>query len=248
MGLKESGLRGSLRNVSVGIVAIPDDVTDQLPLDEGSGTTAANAVSNRDFGIEGASWKSGSDGRGGHYLSTDGVDDRLINTDDVEDFGGLTSWSFSVWIEATEPSDRAHIIRIGDDDLLTATDSLAWGSFYNEREGTLTAKSHDGSNRDEVEVDEGEFFDAGINQLGVRWEANNTMDIIKNGSVIQSESVSNVSEVGIGDMDTVTVAGPGGGSDRFLDADFLDEVSFGLDEFWSESTFLEIYDSHPSTS
>ena len=37
MGLKESGLRGSLRNVSVGIVAIPDSEVSR-PQDNGTGT------------------------------------------------------------------------------------------------------------------------------------------------------------------------------------------------------------------
>ena len=75
MGLKESGLRGSLRNVSVGIDAIPDSGgSHQWNHDEGEGTTLSDAIGGLDGAINGATWTSGA-GTEDVYLDYDGTDD-----------------------------------------------------------------------------------------------------------------------------------------------------------------------------
>ena len=78
MGLKEPGLRGSLRNVSVGIDAIPDEAVLYIPMDEGSGTTAADSVGSNDADIQGPTWTSDSDLEGGFGLEYDSATDRSV--------------------------------------------------------------------------------------------------------------------------------------------------------------------------
>ena len=61
MGLKESGLRGSLRNVSVGIDAIPDGALLYYRFDDDSDTTIAiDDIGDNDGSIDGATYDSDS--------------------------------------------------------------------------------------------------------------------------------------------------------------------------------------------
>ena len=61
MGLKESGLRGSLRNVSVGIAAIPDTVVNRALFDEGFGTTFNDSVGDANGELfNGGTWTTDS--------------------------------------------------------------------------------------------------------------------------------------------------------------------------------------------
>lgn len=75
MGLKEAGLRGSLRNVSVGAGATPDSGVARWPIDEGSGTTFADAVGTADGEWFGGVWVDDSTYIGDHGYSLDGSDD-----------------------------------------------------------------------------------------------------------------------------------------------------------------------------
>ena len=67
MGLKESGLRGSLRNVSVGIDAIPDSVVYQWRREDFADPWPAN-VSDVDMTVNGLSTTNG-------FVTGDGTDD-----------------------------------------------------------------------------------------------------------------------------------------------------------------------------
>ena len=98
MGLKESGLRGSLRNVSVGIDAIPDSVVSR-PADDGANTGVTNPIGLRmDFGTEwpteidvktGGFWDSGNDAETAKVILLDENDnhDKTIGETDVSDVG-----------------------------------------------------------------------------------------------------------------------------------------------------------------
>ena len=92
MGLKESGLRGSLRNVSVGIDAIPDTVVEQFD--------ARSAFGTSDEGTTVDSWE----GETGTYTVTggsptvigDGINgQRMLSFDGTDDELGLPSSEFS---------------------------------------------------------------------------------------------------------------------------------------------------------
>ena len=86
MGLKESGLRGSLRNVSVGIDAIPDSVVyhfDATSIDESD----SSSINSWECGVTGNSITGTATYResalnGNPSLEFDGVDDDLSNTTD----------------------------------------------------------------------------------------------------------------------------------------------------------------------
>ena len=60
MGLKESGLRGSLRNVSTG-VGIPDSVDNQWPANEGEGSVLSNNILSVDINLNGGGWSWDND-------------------------------------------------------------------------------------------------------------------------------------------------------------------------------------------
>ena len=91
MGLKESGLRGSLRNVSVRIDAIPDSQgNNQWNFAEGSGTTVADEIGDVTLEFNSLSWGSG-----------EGVDDNYAILDGSNDFANVGNDVFTSFI--TEP-------------------------------------------------------------------------------------------------------------------------------------------------
>ena len=76
MGLKESGLRGSLRNVSVGIDAIPDseDLHYGWLMDEGTGSTFTDYAQDEEASLSGGTWIDG-DWPGNWAIEFDGAGD-----------------------------------------------------------------------------------------------------------------------------------------------------------------------------
>ena len=89
MGLKEAGLRGSLRSVSTGVPAIPGSVVEHMevywPMDEGSGGETLDTLSGNDRQIDlqnGAGWTT-TDFFTEVATTYDGVDDRFVATDDI---------------------------------------------------------------------------------------------------------------------------------------------------------------------
>ena len=142
MGLKESGLRGSLRNVSVGIGAIPDSVTDQWPMDEGSGSTAANDVGLIDLDLFGAGWTSDSKYFGGEATTYDGTD-HWFRTESEIDING-TELTVMAWVENLDPGDATpRILHSGDGDSrpddgweITLNDQNEWGVNHRDNGST----------------------------------------------------------------------------------------------------------------
>ena len=124
MGLKESGLRGSLRNVSVGIDAIPDSVELQY-----SATTFSNSDSvwaddagNVDMNINGDPQKATlSDGS--ESISSDGSNDSgEIEMPSTLEGSGLTEFSFEFVIEHTDTNDPVAV---------TGSRNSSGGQFFN---------------------------------------------------------------------------------------------------------------------
>ena len=105
MGLKESGLRGSLRNVSVGIAPIPDEAVLYLPVDEGSGTTTADSVGDNNGDIQGPDWLSDSDLEGGWGLEYATATDRVVlsQIDDIL----AEAEQFSVGVTLRKTADQS---------------------------------------------------------------------------------------------------------------------------------------------
>ena len=88
MGLKESGLRGSLRNVSVGIDAIPDSVVEDFEQYEPAGTDTLQ--DNYDSDDEFGRWdiETTNPLEGDQSLHTDGfsINHRLVSTSGLTDY------------------------------------------------------------------------------------------------------------------------------------------------------------------
>ena len=114
MGLKESGLRGSLRNVSVGIDAIPDNQDYWWPIDEGEGETITDAKNDvvADF-VGSPTWES-ADVFGGQQIILDGETDGW-ETGSINNLSG-TEFNISRWIELSEiiEGDRQPLFALGD--------------------------------------------------------------------------------------------------------------------------------------
>ena len=109
MGLKESGLRGSLRNVSVGIGAIPDaEGLHEWLMDEGEGTTAADRVGAGDLSLSDVEWGTGT-GVGDTYLDFDGSGDNMAKAEqsDLSDWGD--GGTMIVQFEANDTGEEAVI-------------------------------------------------------------------------------------------------------------------------------------------
>ena len=102
MGLKEPGLRGSLRNVSVGIDAIPDSAIHQWAFDEGSGSTATDSAGDNDLSISGASWVSNGF-EGGFALDFDGTDDNATGSF-ISQLTGDNEFSFAFTVDLDNSS------------------------------------------------------------------------------------------------------------------------------------------------
>ena len=100
MGLKESGLRGSLRNVSVGIDAIPDSVVSR-PEDNDSGTTSdmegLQLTLKTDYPDIGSIISNNTEGAETAYLydtDEDGVPNNELATADVSDKNSGDAFGF----------------------------------------------------------------------------------------------------------------------------------------------------------
>ena len=137
MGLKESGLRGSLRNVSVGIDAIPDSVVNQYlgnSFSQGdSGWT--DEASSADISLTG-DLQEGTIGSGDAIVS-DGVDDHG-QAPDLFDIETNETKGIAFTIETTV-SDRTYLISREDS-----------GTFIRLRvlgSGELDIQQRDNSNR-----------------------------------------------------------------------------------------------------
>ena len=79
MGLKEPGLRGSLRNVSVGIDAIPDSVETQYEYEDDSDSAVAiDSIGSNDADINGPTYDSDA-ARGSFALLHDGEGDFTVS-------------------------------------------------------------------------------------------------------------------------------------------------------------------------
>ena len=180
MGLKEPGLRGSLRNVSVGIDAIPDSVALYL-FDEGSGSTFADSDGDADGSFINGSWVSDSDAVGG-FMAENTDSDRL----------GEVAVS-------DQPT-------IGDTGYVLSTFEFPNVSGHGSNDQFWTHNDTSGDNRLQFSTDEGDWF-VGITdtnsieanivsfedntkyRLGVAWD-DGDYRILHNGEIVRSGSYS----------------------------------------------------------
>ena len=102
MGLKESGLRGSLRNVSVGIDAIPDSAIYQQPWDEGESTTVTDVIGDRNGSLDNPDWVSDAEFEGGWKLN---FDNDTVENDPIDNFANR-QLLFCITIDSNSTSDQ----------------------------------------------------------------------------------------------------------------------------------------------
>ena len=114
MGLKESGLRGSLRNVSVGIDAIPDVIDYRWPADEGSGQTVAASVGDVDISLDFDRWVGGNQYNGGQAVNTESGD-TFVTESRIQLTG--TEFTAAVWTDGLNITGTfASIMHCGSSD------------------------------------------------------------------------------------------------------------------------------------
>ena len=120
MGLKESGLRGSLRNVSVGIDAIPDrGIVHEWQTSEGSGDTVTDTVSGADITLSGASWDQFDNWWDGWAIDYDGDGDYgVVDNENRVDIGQEGSLIMTIRFDTldTDQNDYAFGHRATDND------------------------------------------------------------------------------------------------------------------------------------
>ena len=111
MGLKESGLRGSLRNVSVGIAAIPDEgLLRNYEINEGgTETTIIDYASGEDGTANHSDWESNK-GRDEPILKHNGTSD-TITIPDVKALDGEFTFALTIYTENPSESDTFAILR-----------------------------------------------------------------------------------------------------------------------------------------
>ena len=89
------GVRSAvLSDLEDGGIAIPDSVTNQWPMDEGSGSTVEDIKGTRDLTLEGPSWDDG-------YLLFDGTDDFATDDNDDSYFTDVSDFSVFGWLRPT---------------------------------------------------------------------------------------------------------------------------------------------------
>ena len=246
MGLKEPGLRGSLRNVSVGIDAIPDSVENYLniwyPMDEGSDTILNDELDVLNLA---ATWPAGTWHDDANYWRGTGID--LNNQTEFwqsdSTFSAGSEMAAVVWFDTDvwDENNNEAIIFAGDEPgnidsnngwaLSTREDLIIW--FV---ENGSTASSGDITD-DSLPTTERLF--AGINVSG-------TSDSGSADIFIWDESEKLFDETGIS-LTSAPLAGDnyhsGGG---FFNGDYwdgkTDAVGYLTDGNLSESEFGEIWE------
>jgi len=138
-GDRQITVRSSATSLSktVSISAIPDSVVNRWPLDEGSGSTAADAVEANDLTINGATWQSQSDAIGGYQLSLDGTDDNLEGST-MSEISKNNAFSVAITISTDNFNNRQTVVnhQLSDSDRFAVTI---------ETDGEVSAGLYDGS-------------------------------------------------------------------------------------------------------
>ena len=229
MGLKEAGLRGSLRSLSTDVTIIPDSgllhswtVSDTTgPIIDQEGTKDLSVVGGS-FDETTAAWKDGV------AFEADGTDDRAeADSTIVQDSFTVCQWVYPRTLEPTVQNiltngtgpNHFPRLRIADSDEFEVSLN---GSFDFER-----------STGGPVDIDT-------LQLVSGRYDGS-TLELVKNTTQVASTSVSETSEV----SDVFTWADEFGGSDFPYDG-FLDWGLF-YNRRLDDSEIQQIFDAHPST-
>lgn len=103
-GLKQGGLRGSLRNLNSTGPDIPDSVVHRYTFeDAGDTTTLTDVAGGVDGSISGMSYAQNGQPEGNYFGSFDGVDDTVTGCGGSE---GSTAWSWSAFVNRNSASTR----------------------------------------------------------------------------------------------------------------------------------------------
>ena len=194
MGLKEAGLRGSLRSVSTGVSAIPDSEADQKlihrwVLDDVNGVVQ-DSIGDADGTNNGVSSVSG-DWAGGSAGDSDGVDDDIL-TSTLGNFGSNMDSDFAIAfsIQTTDGDDKSIINYTDTDDDLRLEIRLGHDEAD---EGEFWFRIVDSSGR-------GEDNEQSVYSAGTSVDDGNKYRIVLNKSGTDSEDVDiwlNQSEISV---------------------------------------------------
>ena len=217
MGLKESGLRGSLRNVSVGIDAIPDSVVSRWQFNDDSDTSIAiDSEGANDGDITGATYTTNAI-EGSHALEyTDGTDEvSLGNITDSEDAIG----TIGCWVNADSFSA---------DDIIFETNGYRFGIGH-ERVGSngIEGRAFDGSSS--VEVTSGVSTTNDWLHTALTWNGSE-IELYIDGSSQGTASISSIEITTANDMIGQSDSEDERAIDGRIDDAFYSDVAMGESE------------------
>lgn len=229
MPTKQGGLRGSLRNVSTGVGAIPESgLLHSWPVSSTSGPIT-DAEGSNDLSVIGgtfdqttANWKDGV------AYEADGTDDRAeAGSTIVEDTFTVCQWVYPRTLSPTVQNILTNGTGANHFPRIRISDTDEWNVSLN---GSFAFTAATGG---AVDLDT-------LQLVTCRYDGS-ALELVKNITQVASTSVSETSEV----SDVFTWADEFGGSDYSYDG-YLDWGLF-YNERKTDSELQQIYDAHPST-
>ena len=224
------GLKGSLRNVSTGVIAIPDSAIAHWPHSEGSGSTVEDVVGGFDADITGASWVSNSwqDGFALEYDSDD-----YTNAGNSSELTGFDQMTVAFTLDLNSPPDSVSI-PIGK---TTAGGTGGSDSEYIFQISDSFYFWQITTDTDRYRLDLPEF--STDRQRVVGWYNGDEMRVYINGDEIDSRSASGTIE----DQGRNLTFGGNTDGDRVIDG-VIDNVILA-DEAWSDKEIEDDYNNQP---
>ena len=198
MGLKEPGLRGSLRNVSVGIDAIPDTHAYRV---EDFAEPWSDAVGDVDMSVSGLSASTFNNGE--DSVSADGSDHGLA---DVSDFFSQETFGIALTIEYTDEEFE---------DFLSVRDGSRFSLGTNE-------------NRSPVGQLQWIIRDANDNDIGIRTDTSFSDGTVRPVILNKNGNSADDLSIFVGDMETeqsVSIEVDDSGFDH-QDVNIIEELAF----------------------
>ena len=245
MGLKESGLRGSLRNVSVGIDAIPDSVDNHWPIGETDTETLSDNVGNIDLNVIGGSLVSDSNSAEDHHYDLDGVDDRIIaESSDSDHFTQVNEMTLLWWVKADGANidELDTVVNTSPDGGLAADNTYFWFDSGGQLEVRVNVDDNT-SNDVAITIDRSTVFDDNWHLIGQRYRETN--GDVENSLWFDDANHTTKSMGGSVSMSGTefSIGGAFDGSRRMADI----EIDFGAfaQNFMADDDILNYYSLHP---
>lgn len=190
MGLKQGGLRTSLRNVTTGAV-IPDSAIHRWILDESSGTTLSDSIGSISGTVNGATWVSGN-WQGSYALEGDGTDD-FIDWGDSTDFDPDSAYSITATIQTSGDGVILHKASGGGG--FADGFAVGLGVVGGVSSGQISFHQRNSNSNDADRIyTNSTFNDGNKHRVGVTWTGTSgvsNMEIAVDGSFVATTTDSN---------------------------------------------------------